>query len=454
MQKNSLLHHIRKLTLFAIPVSASMLVNMISSFAAMFMVAKLGKEELAAGALALSTYITVAMVSCIFYAVGILTSHMRAEGKPAAEIGALVKAGLWLGFVLAIPTALLLWNVNYVLLFLGQDPQLVKLTVGYFHFAAFLIFPMLLGMVMGQFYTGMGHPKFNLYISIVILPIIILLSYGLILGKLGLPKLGLAGVSCANLIIFTVLFLAESAYLLVASQVSHFKVFTGTFLPHREFCKKILNLGFPIGVQFGGELAAMAAATYFMGYFGVIPLAAGQVVSQYAMLVVMIFLGLSQALSVLVSEAYVQKDHALILQYIKSSLIILTVFFVFVFLVFIFASEYLIDFFVSKKDIHDPALVHLAMIFFVIAGFTLYFDGMRNLFSSALRGLHDSKAPMIIGVVCIWLISVPASYIAGFVLHFGPVGLRIGFMIGFIVPVLWLWQRIKKKIYLMDKARG
>lgn len=446
----TLLYHIKKLTFFAVPISASMLVNMIASFAAMFMVAKLGKEELAAGALAVSTYITLAMVSCIFYAVGILTSHMRGEGKSAAEIGALIKAGLWLGFVLSIPTALILWHVNYILLWFGQDPQLVKLTVGYFHFATFLIFPMLMGMVMGQFYNGMGHPRFNLYISIVILPIIILLSSGLILGKLGLPKLGLAGVSCANLIVFTILFLAESAFLIIANRVSHFKVFAGSFLPDWQFCKKILRLGLPIGVQFGGELAAMAVATYFMGYFGVVPLAAGQVVSQYSMLVVMIFLGLSQALSVLVSEAYGQKDYALISQYIKASLIILIGFFILVFTIFIFASESLINFFISKKDMHNSGLIHLAMIFFVIAGFTLFFDGMRNLFSSALRGMHDSKAPMVIGVACIWLISVSGSYIAGFVLHFGPIGLRVGFMLGFIVPVLWLWRRVKKNIHLIN----
>lgn len=447
----TLLHQIKKITYFAIPISVSMLVNMIASFAAMFMVAKLGKEELAAGALAVSTYITLAMVSCIFYAIGILTSHMRAQGKSAVEIGALVKAGLWLAFVLAIPTALILWNVNYVLLWFGQDSQLVKLTVRYFHFAALLIFPMLMGMVMGQFYNGMGHPRFNLYISVVILPVIILLSYGLILGKLGLPKLGLAGVSCATFIVYGALFLAELAYLIFADRVSHFKIFSEKFLPDWKLCKKILKLGFPIGVQFGGELAAMAVATYFMGYFGVIPLAAGQVVSQYSMLVVMIFLGLSQAISMLVSEAYGQKNHVLISQYIKSSLIILTAFFVLVIAAFIFASEYLIDFFISKKDIHDPGLIHLAMIFFVIAGFMLYFDGMRNLFSSALRGMHDSKAPMLIGVACIWLISVPGSYIAGFLLHFGPVGLRIGFMLGFIVPVLWLWQRVRKNISLIKK---
>jgi len=58
--------------------------------------------------------------------------------------------------------------------------------------------------------------------------------------------------------------------------------------------QKHFSLGFPIGIQFGAELAAMTVATYFMGYFGVIALAASQIVSQYSLIVVMVTLGLSQ----------------------------------------------------------------------------------------------------------------------------------------------------------------
>ena len=59
----------------------------------------------------------------------------------------------------------------------------------------------------------------------------------------------------------------------------------------------------PIGMQFGGEFVAMTMATYLIGYFGVTALAASQIVSQYTMLVIILIIGLTQALSILVSEA-------------------------------------------------------------------------------------------------------------------------------------------------------
>ncbi len=437
----------KKVTRFAIPITAGALINMLSSFAAMLMVAQLGQTELAAGALAIPTFITFLTVfGTIFYAIGILVSHQRGQEQASTHIGQLVKNGLYLALLLTIPAGLLLWHIDKLLLAFHQPIDLIHIARPYFHYAAWVMLPTLLFSVISQFYMGIGKPKFTMAVASISLPLIILVSYVLILGKLGLPQMGLAGISCAALIVQSSMCFALFIYIYINKNLKQYAIFSGSFIPNIRLCKSIFTLGLPIGIQFGAELAAMTVATYMMGYFGVIPLAASQIVSQYAMFVVMIILGLSQALSVLISEAYAQKNMSLIKQYIISGKLILSLVFIGIFTAFLFLPHWLMQPYINIHDPMNAELIHLTNIFFVLAGIMLFFDGMRNLFSGELRGLHDSHSPMRIGVMCMWLVSLPASYIIGFTLHGGPIGLRLGFLTGFIVACGFLWARIFKNL--------
>lgn len=437
----------QKVVAFTLPLSATSLINMISSFIAMRFVAQLGKSELAAAALAASTFLTImTVVGTSFYAVGISVSHYRAQEKPATEIGELVKNSFWLAIMLAFPAGILLWNIDKVLLLFKENLQLVLLTQSYFHFAALSMLPILITNVIAQFYTGIGKPKFVLLTSLISFPLIVLCSYGFILGKLDLPQLGLAGVTCAAVCIQTLYCICMLIYMSFTKEFKKYQIFKRKIRPNWSLCKTILILGMPIGIQFGGELAAIAIATYLMGYFGVIALAASQLVSQYSMLVIMITLGLSQALSVLVSAAYGKQDLELIKQYIISSLLLFVMLWTLVFLIFLFCPVALIKFYINTNFVGGESLINLAVKLFALSAIMLLFDGIRNLLSGSLRGLHDSKAPMRIGILCLWIISLPLCYLIAFTYHGGPVGLRIGFISGFAVAVAILCIRVKDKL--------
>ncbi len=337
MNQISLRQGIYKIAAYAVPISAASLVNIISSFVGMLMVARLGKIELAAGALAVSTYITLMTIAATsLYAIGILISHFTNYDENASAIGNIVKNGIWFACLMAIPAGLILWHANYLLLLFGQSKHLVVIVKPYFHFAALALFPTLIAVVISQFYIGIGKPQFSVVTSIIRLPFIILLSFGFVFGKFGLPHLGLAGLMCAVFIVQSLYCICLGIYLYFWKNIQKFKLFTKPLAPDWIVCKKLFMLGMPIGLQFGGEFAAMMSATYLLGMFGVSALAASQIVSQYVMIVVVVVLGLSQALSVLTSNAYGGNDYNLIRKYFKSALIILSIVFVFVTIVFIF----------------------------------------------------------------------------------------------------------------------
>lgn len=450
MKKNNLFHYMYKVITFALPISAGALVNMISGFIAMMMVASLGKEQLAAGALAIPTFITLTTVTAtIFYAVGILVSHQKGQNKTQIEIGLIVKNGFFLALLLAFPAALILWYIDKFLLIIGQDPQLVSNARGYFHFAAMTMFPMLINAVIFQFYVGTGRPHFTLWIALISFPLTILLSFSLILGHFRLPELGLSGITCASFIVqsLMMIFILAILYGREKSGITSYQIFNKIFKPNWSICKSIFALGMPIGIQFGGELAAMTAASYLMGYFGATALAASQIVSQYTMLVVVLIIGLTQALSLLISEAYGRHDIYLVKNYLNTSIVILILCCSIVSILFLSFPKVLIHFYIRQVN-KDVYFEHLCVIFFTLSACLIFIDGIRHLLSGTLRGLHDSREPMRIGIIAMWFVSLPMSYIIGMIFRGGPVGLRIGFISGFILAVILLFIRIRQTLYL------
>lgn len=453
MRKNSLLHTLHTITVFALPLSAGSVINMLISFISMMMVASVGKHDLAAGALAVPTFMTLMIVtSTISYAVGILISHQKGQDKTQSEIGLIVKNGCWLAVMLAFPSAIALWNVDKLLLLFGQDPSLVAKTRGYFHFAAFCMFPVLINSVIAQFYAGIGKPRFTMWIALISMPFTLFFAYILILGHFGLPAMGLSGITCATLIVQSLILLGVIflLYWQERAEPLPYSLFNQISLPDWTICKSIFSLGLPIGMQFGGELAAMTCATYLMGHFGVTALAATQIVSQYTMLAVVLILGLTQALSILTSQAMGKKDVSLVKEYLHASILLIIIFCSVVSILFLNFPKALIQFYMSNKML-DAHLQHLATVFLAISACLIFVDALRHILSGALRGLHDSQGPMRIGIIAMWLVALPMSYLTGMVFHGGPIGLRLGFVSGFIFAVVLLVLRTRKKLHYLEE---
>lgn len=102
-------------------------------------------------------------------------------------------------------------------------------------------------------------------------------------------------------------------------------------------------------------------------------------------------------------------------------------------------------------NIYDPnnaEVLRLAILIFLIDAFVLIFDGIRNVLIGLARGLFDTKFPMYINLLAIWIIGMPTSYFLAFTLHEGVVGMVLGGLIGVIfgaVIMLHRWHTLSKK---------
>jgi len=436
---------LRSILAIAVPISAGRLLNIFASVVTMMMVARVGRQELAAGLLAVSnTIIIMTLTSTIFYAVGIRIRYQTQVSSPV-DIGVLAKNGFFLAVLIAAPAALATAQMDRVLLAFRQDPQLVSFTVDYFYYAGLSMFPLLALMVIGQFYIGIGKPSFALNIELISLPLTILASYGFVLGHFGLPRLGLSGVALANVLVQSIVLIVAIIYLNYKNQA--YQLFKAPFFPNWQLCRNLLTLGLPIGIQFGGELAAMAVAVYFMGYFGIDALAALQIANQYSIMVIMLSFGLAQALSLKVSELFGDNEsgHVLIKQYLYATLLLLMAYILPIIILFCTMASGFARFYLGVSYL-APDFLYQVRMFFAVSAIFLFLDGIRMIFSGVLRGLHHTSTATWINLASLWLISLPASWFAAFVCKGGPIALRVWFLSGFLVAVILLAMYLYKKL--------
>jgi len=94
---------------------------------------------------------------------------------------------------------------------------------------------------------------------------------------------------------------------------------------------------------------------------------------------------------------------------------------------------------------NDPTVVAAAAVLLPIAGVFQVFDGLQVAGAGALRGVGDTRVPMILNLVGFWLIGLPACIGLGFGLGLGPRGVWWGLAIGIGVVAVLLMYRIRRR---------
>ena len=89
----------------------------------------------------------------------------------------------------------------------------------------------------------------------------------------------------------------------------------------------------------------------------------------------------------------------------------------------------------------DPAVTAVAIKLLFLAAIFQISDGVQACIAGALRGLKDTKVPMIITILAYWGIGLPLSYYLGIETGNGPAGLWIGFIAGLTVAALLMTYR-------------
>ncbi|MGH6783553.1 MAG: MATE family efflux transporter, partial [Sphingomicrobium sp.] len=270
----------------------------------------LGPKELAAAALALSL-----SFGMILFAMGVLTasspmiaSALGARFNAVRDVRRTFRQSLWAAAIMTVPTMIVLWNAEPVILALGQEPELARLAGWFLKGYMWVIPPWMLFQVMRNFVSAMERPGWVMAISAAGIPLNALVSWALIFGHFGFPELGLIGAGVGSSIVWAAMALALAIVILTDRQFRRFHLFGRFWRPDWPRFRQMFRLGGPIGLTMGFEGGVFSAAAYLMGLFGAPSVAAHQIALQIAATTFMVPLALGQATTVRVGLAYGRRD--------------------------------------------------------------------------------------------------------------------------------------------------
>jgi MATE family multidrug resistance protein len=423
----------------AVPVVVVQVGLMLMGVVDTMVVGRVSAEALAAVALGNMVFLTVASFGFgLLMAMDPLVSQaVGARDEPAVRRS--VQRGLLLAALISIPSALVLVPVEPVLTLLRQPPEAVPIAAGYVFRCLPSLIPFLSFVVIRQTLQAMERMR-PIVATIIIANLLnVVLDIAMVHGKLGLPAMGAYGSAWATTIsrfflfvLLVVMARRELAPLLRRADREAFRL--------RPLWRTVV-LGAPIGVQINLEFAIFGVIALLMGGLGTIQMAAHQVTINLASLTFMVPLGVSAAASVRVGHNVGASDDLNARRAATAALMCGGGFMTMTALLFLGLPGTLAVAYTSELEV-----VTLAAALIPIAGVFQIVDGLQVVSAGILRGLGDTRAPMVINVLGFWLIGLPVSLGLGFGLGLGPQGLWWGLVFGLAAVAVMLLLRVASRL--------
>ncbi|MDB5372579.1 MAG: norM, partial [Belnapia sp.] len=361
------------------------------------------------------------------------------------------RSALVASLLLLVPSLLVLWHAGAVLRGLGQDPALAAGAEEYLRPMLWGLIPFCGFVVLRGFLAAMERPGPALWVTGAAVGLNALLGLLLVFGIGGWPGMGIAGAglasTCANL-----LMLAGLLGLVARDRrLGRFRLLGRFWRLDAARLREVFRIGLPISGQMLLEIGVFSAAALAMGGFGAVAVAAHAIALQVASLTFMVPMGIGQAATARVGLLAGAGDLAGARRAGWVAIGLGGGFMAAMAVLLLLAARPLAWAFLDPGDIHAAAAAALGATLLTVAGVFQLADGLQAVAAGALRGLKDTRVPMLLAALGYWGIGMPVGVglafwgMPGWAAGLGPLGLWLGLAAGIgIVSLLMLgrWSRL------------
>ena len=409
----------------------------------LLMLGRLGADAVAAGALALNLYhaFLIFGMGLTTAASPLIASERGRRRHAVRDIRRTFRQTCWAAALICVPSWLILWQATPILIFIGQDPELSADAAQLMHALQWALLPYLVFMTLRNFVAALEQPVWGVIVTLCAVPFNALLGWVLIFGHLGLPAMGLHGAGLAGF--FTSLFMALglAAVVMLDPRFRRYHLFGRFWRADWNRFRTVWKVGLPIAVTAGFEVTVFNAALFLMGLIGRAPLAAHAIALQIAALCFMVPMGIGQAATVRVGYAHGRGDAAAAGRAGWLALILGTAFAAFSAAMLVAIPRLLVSGFIDVDAPANAEVTRLAISFLAIAALFQLVDGAQAIGAGVLRGLQDTRVPMIFAAIGYWIIGLGVGTLLAFPIGLAGVGIWLGLASGLgMVAVLLVWR--------------
>jgi len=405
------------------------------------MVGRLGPEAIGAVGLGSALFIAIGIFAMgMLLGLDTLVSQSFGAGR-LDECHRWLIHGVALSVLLTIPTTLLLFWVSASLDRWGMNPDVLRLMRPYLDAIAWSTLPLLVYFALRRYLQGLGVVR-PIMITLIVANLMNLAgNWLLIYGNLGAPALGVAGSAWAT--VLARITMAASLFVVIVRRERHRHpgLMDTPLSIEAARLRQLVALGAPAAGQLTLEVGVFAMASALAGRMLPASLAAHQIALNLAGFTYMVPLGVASAGAVRVGQAIGRRDAAGAARAGWTALLFGVVFMSVAAIAFVAIPRPLIGAFTT-----DTRVLEIGIALLAVAAVFQLFDGLQAVGTGVLRGLGETRLPMLWNLAGHWFIGLPIAYLLAFHFGFGVIGLWWGLSSGLIICgvallVVW-WRRI------------
>src|SRR6185369_12979113 len=401
---------------------------------------RLGATQLAAATLALNLTFTfnIFLLGLITASSPMMATALGQRFNAVRDVRRTFRAGLWLIAIAMPPYWLILWHVGDIMRAFGQSAELASQGQTFLRAYMSCTAPWLLFQLLRSFVAALERPRVVLWLSLGGIGLNALLSWAMIFGHFGLPALGLRGGGLGSTLTWLIMCGALIAGVTFERRFRRFHVFGNWWRFDRQRTMAMVRLGWPIGLTMALEMGVFALAAYFMGWIGAPAVAAHAIALQIAAITFMVPLGLGQAATVRVGLALGRRDEVSVARAGWTAWVMGVGFMAAMALVMWIIPRQLVTLFLADVPA-NAVVVGLAVSFLQVAAAFQLVDGAQVIGAGMLRGLHDTRWPLIFALLGYWCVGLGIGAWLAFAADWKGVGIWVGLASGLAaVAVLML----------------